>query len=98
MVNGALAGKSVEAVDGNGRPDGHSCRVRYVQLHYTGQPRDRLANELELLAQHYEFKTGGSLYLPYERVPTGVSALVQKAMQRLGERGLIELLAKAAGA
>lgn len=71
--------------------------VRHVQLHYAGQPAERLASELEMLAQHYEIKTGGSLYLPYERVPTGVAALVRKAMGRLGERGLIELLTKAVG-
>lgn len=69
--------------------------VRHVNLHYQGQPAERLAAELEMLAQHYEIKTGGGLYLPYEKVPTGVVPLVRKAMSKFGERGLIELLTKA---
>lgn len=71
--------------------------VRHFQLHYAGQPAERMAREMEALSQHYEFKTGGQLYLPYERAPTGLVAAVHGALGRLGEASVIELLKKAAG-
>jgi len=71
--------------------------VRHMRLHYAGQPLERMAREMEALAQHYEFKTGGSLYLPYERAPAGVLPVVRTAVARLGESAVIEVLKKAAG-
>jgi hypothetical protein len=52
---------------------------------------------MEGLSQHYEFKTGGQLYLPYERAPNGLVSAVHGALARLGEAGVIELLKKGAG-
>lgn len=71
--------------------------VRHMRLHFAGQPLERMAREMEALAQHYEFKTGGSLYLPYERAPVGVLPVVRTAVSRLGESAVIEILKKAAG-
>lgn len=71
--------------------------VRHVNLHYAGQPADRLDFELEGLAAHYHFKTGGGLYLPYERVSENFFSVMSRALGRLGEAGVIEVLKKAAG-
>lgn len=56
-----------------------------------------MARETEALAQHYEFRTGGRLNLPYERAPAGVLPFVRTAVARLGESAVIEVLKKAAG-
>ena|SRR5690606_10445833 len=71
--------------------------VRHVQLHYAGQPIARMASEIEGLSQHYEFKTGGHLYLPYERAQSGLVSVVNRALGRLGEAAVIEVLKKSAG-
>lgn len=39
--------------------------VDYVQFHSAGKGVDHAAGLLAHLSQHYEHKTGGSLYLPY---------------------------------
>lgn len=39
--------------------------VDYVQFHSAGKPPEHLTGLLEQLNQHFTFKTGGSLYLPY---------------------------------
>lgn len=39
--------------------------VDYVQLHSVGKGPEHAAGLLAHLGQHYEHKTGGSLYLPY---------------------------------
>ncbi|UOF15589.1 hypothetical protein IEQ11_02675 [Lysobacter capsici] len=70
--------------------------VRYVELHQVGQPAKRVISEVEGLAQHFTFKTGCSLYLPYDKdiSPDLVSA-VKTAVNRIGEKALIGLLLKA---
>lgn len=71
--------------------------VRHIELHYCGQPIERAARELQFLSQHYQFKTGGSLYLPYDKVPAGLANAVASAVGRLGDAAVIELLKKAVG-
>ena len=71
--------------------------VRYVQLHQAGQPSKRIAAELEHLAQHFTYKTGCSLYLPYERPGADLAGAVRGAVSRLGEGVVVNLLTKAAG-
>lgn len=71
--------------------------VRHVNLHYSGQPIERTAKEIEFLSRHYQFKTGGALYLPCEKVPTGLAVSVAAAVGRLGEAAVIEVLKKATG-
>lgn len=39
--------------------------VDYVQYHSTGKPTQHSADLLEHLSQHFVFKTGGCLHLPY---------------------------------
>jgi hypothetical protein len=70
--------------------------VRYIELHHVGQPRKHVASELERLATHFEFKTGCSLYLPYDRPSPDLVQAVSEAVQRLGENVVANLLSKAA--
>lgn len=71
--------------------------VRYVQLHQAGQPAKRVTAELEHLAQHFSYKTGCSLYLPYERPGADLSSAVRRAVGRLGEGAVVNMLTKAVG-
>jgi hypothetical protein len=71
--------------------------VRYVQFHQTGQPPDRIAAELADLAQHFTYKTGCSLYLPYEQASPDLVSAVRKALGRMSESALVNVITKAAG-
>lgn len=71
--------------------------VRYVRLHNLGQPEAHQRRELQGLAEHFAFKTGCVLYLPYPDAGPSLVEWVHKSLGRLGEAGLIEVLKKAAG-
>jgi hypothetical protein len=71
--------------------------VRYVELHHLGRPGPHVAAELEGLAQHFHFKTGCSLYLPYDKPAPDLANAVSKAVGRMGESTVVGLLLKAAG-
>ena len=71
--------------------------VRYVQFHATGQPAERTAAELAHMSQHFTFKTGLSLYLPYETSGPELVSAVRKAVGRIGESAVVNVLTKAAG-
>ena len=71
--------------------------VEYVRMHHIGCSREQVRWELERMAQHFTFKTGGGLYLPYEPQDEGVAAWVARASQEIGSAALIEVLKKAAG-
>lgn len=72
--------------------------VRYVELHQVGQPAKRVTSEIEGLAQHFTFKTGCSLYLPYDNdISPDLVSVVRTAVSRIGEKALIGLLLKAIG-
>lgn len=71
--------------------------VRYVQFHQIGQPADRTAAELAHLAQHFSYKTGCSLYLPYEQPASVLVTAVNRALGRMGEGALANAILKVAG-
>ncbi|WP_159017620.1 hypothetical protein [Cognatiluteimonas profundi] len=71
--------------------------VRYVEMHHLGQPPKHLASELEQMAQHFQFKTGCSLYLPYEKPSPDLTDAVSKAVGRMGESAVVNILMKAVG-
>lgn len=71
--------------------------VRYVQLHGVGRSADQTAAELAHMSQHFTFKTGRSLYLPYDPPGRDLASAVQKALARMGETAVVNLLTKAAG-
>lgn len=71
--------------------------ARYVELHHLGQPGAHVAAELEGLAQHFHFKTGCSLYLPYDKPSPDLASAVSKAVGRIGESTVVGMLLKAAG-
>ncbi|NKF24650.1 hypothetical protein [Solimonas marina] len=71
--------------------------VRYVQFHGIGRPADHIAKELAHLSQHFTFKTGCSLYRPYETSGPDLVSAVRKAVGRMGESAVVNALTKAAG-
>lgn len=71
--------------------------VRYVELHHLGQSGKHVAAVLEDLARHFHFKTGCSLYLPYEKPSIELADAVSKAVGRIGENAVASLLARATG-
>ena len=71
--------------------------VRYVELHQLGQPAERVAAELEHLAHHFQVKTGCNLYLPDVDTSPRLSEVLQKAVSRLGEDAVSNLLLRAMG-
>ncbi|TJY59429.1 hypothetical protein E4T66_13650 [Sinimarinibacterium sp. CAU 1509] len=71
--------------------------VRYVEFHGVGRPAKDVAAELAHLSQHFTFKTGCSLYLPYEPTGPDLVSAVRKAVSRMGESAVVNLLTKTAG-
>ena len=71
--------------------------VRYVELHQLGQPVERVAAELEHLAQHFQFKTGAHLYLPATGTSPDLVDAVHRAVGRLGEDAVSALLLRTVG-
>ncbi|MDD3762398.1 MAG: hypothetical protein PHP86_03795 [Nevskiales bacterium] len=71
--------------------------VRYVQFHGVGRPAKDVAAELAHLSQHFSFKTGSSLHLPYEPSGPDLVSAVRRAVSRLGESAVVNVLTKAAG-
>ena len=71
--------------------------VAYVRMHHLGRSNEQIRWELERMSQHFTFKTGGSLYLPYEPQDEALAGWVARASGELGNAALIELLKKAVG-
>lgn len=71
--------------------------VRYVELLCFGRPAKELAATLQDLARHFEFKTGCSLELGCERPSPVLVDAVSKAVGRVGESAVANLLLRAAG-
>ena len=67
---------------------------RFVRLHGTGVHEEAIAAELFFLAQHFTFKTGCYVYLPQLSQPPHP---VVRAVRRMGEGVLVNLLSKIAG-
>lgn len=58
--------------------------VDYVQFHSAGKPSQHLADLLEHLSQHFTFKTGEHLYLPYAEDELRAFGKVLDAVKRYG--------------
>ena len=71
--------------------------VDYVQFHSTGKPSQHLTNLLEHLNQHFTFKTGGSLYLPYAEDELRAFGKVLDTVKRYGPDLAWEALKKSLG-
>ena len=71
--------------------------VDYVWMHQLGQTDKQIQVLLAHMSQHFQFKTGSSLYLPYPDADPDLAAWVQKGLGRLGEAGLIEVIKRAVG-
>jgi len=58
--------------------------VDYVQFHSAGKPSEHLADLLEHLSQHFTFKTGENLYLPYAEDDLWALGKVLDVVKRYG--------------
>lgn len=71
--------------------------VRYVEFHGIGRSAEHFAAELAHLSQHFTFKTSFSLNLPYDVRGRDLVLVVRKALSRMGESAVVNVLTKAAG-
>jgi hypothetical protein len=69
--------------------------AKYVELHHMAENAKGTRNEMEHLSQHFTVKTGQSL--TFESPDSGLLALVGKAVGKVGEAALIEILKKQVG-
>lgn len=71
--------------------------VRHARLHFAGRSEEQLQDHLDHMAQHFQFKTDCSLYLPYPAPDPDLVKWVQKGLMKLGQAGLIEVIKKGVG-
>lgn len=71
--------------------------VEYVQFHCAGRPSEQIAVLLEDLSQHFSFKTGGSLYLPYAEGELPAFGKVLAAVKKYGPDLAWDALKKSLG-
>ena len=71
--------------------------ARYVELHHMAANAKGTRDEMERLAHHFTVKTGESLTFELELPDSGLFDLVGKAVGKVGEAALIEILKKTVG-
>lgn len=71
--------------------------VDYVQFHSAGKPEEAISCLLEQLNQHFTFKTGGSLYLPYAGEQLQAFGKVLSTVKRYGPDLAWDVLKKSLG-
>ena len=69
--------------------------AKYVELHHMAENAKGTRDEMERLAHHFTVKTGESLI--FESPNSGFIELVVKAVGRVGEAGVMEILKKQVG-
>jgi hypothetical protein len=71
--------------------------VDYVQFHSVGKSAKHAADLLEHLSQHFNYKTGGELYLPYAEEELRALGKVLETVKRVGPDLAWEVLKKSLG-
>ncbi len=71
--------------------------VDYVQFHSAGKAPQHVAEMLEHLSQHFTFKTGGHLHLPYAEDELQALAKILEMVKRYGPDLALDALKKALG-
>jgi hypothetical protein len=69
--------------------------AKYVELHHLAENAKGTREEIEHLANHFTVKTGASL--TFESLDSGLLKLVVKAVGKVGEVAVIEILKKQVG-
>lgn len=69
--------------------------ARYVELHHTATHNKETQSAMAHLSDHFMVKTGESL--DFEAPVSGLLPLIGKAVTKVGETTVIEILKKAAG-
>lgn len=68
--------------------------ARYVELRYLAERNKETCKEFERMARHYSFKTGSTLV--FEEPDDASLELFGRAVRKLGQEAVLELLKKAA--
>lgn len=71
--------------------------VDYVQFHSAGKTPQHLAGMIEHLSQHFTFKTGGHLHLPYAEDELQAFAKILEMVKRYGPDLALDALKKTLG-
>jgi hypothetical protein len=71
--------------------------VDYAQFHSTGHDSEHAANLLAHLSQHFEYKTGATLYLPYREEDFAFLGKILKIAKSVGPKVAWEVLRKGVG-
>lgn len=69
--------------------------ARYVELHHIAENATGTRNEMERLSHHFTVKTGESLI--FESPGSGLLEMVVKAVGKVGETAVMEILKKQVG-
>ena len=69
--------------------------AKYVELHHMAEKAKGTREEMERMASHFAFKTGESL--TFEAPDSGLMELVLKAVGKVGEAAVAEILKKQVG-
>jgi hypothetical protein len=69
--------------------------ARYVELHHMAENAKGTRDEMERLSHHFTVKTGESLV--FESPDSGLFELVAKAVGKVGEAAVMEILKKQVG-
>jgi hypothetical protein len=69
--------------------------ARYVELHHMAENAKGTRDEMERLSHHFTFKTGESLI--FESPDSGLLEMVVKAVGKVGETAVMEILKKQIG-
>jgi hypothetical protein len=69
--------------------------ARYVELHHMAENAKGTRDEMERLSHHFTFKTGESL--TFESPDSGLLEIVVKAVGKVGETAVMEILKKQIG-
>lgn len=69
--------------------------ARYVELHHLAEKAKGTKNEMEHLSHHFTVKTGESLI--FDSQNSGLLELIAKAVGKVGEAAVIEILKKQVG-
>ncbi len=69
--------------------------AKYVEIHHVAENAKATRDEVALLSQHFTFKTGSSLI--FESHDLGMYELIRKAVLKVGETAVTEILKKQFG-
>ncbi|HCJ6265393.1 TPA: hypothetical protein ACXJNE_003806 [Pseudomonas aeruginosa] len=90
-------GDAQRATDTDGSQLASIALVDYVQFHSVGKASQHTTDLLEHLSQHFTFKTGGNLYLPYAEEELRAFGRILEVIKNYGPDLALDALKKSLG-